>query len=297
MRISQLRDFVAVIQHGSLRAAARAVGVSQPAITKSIRQLEAELQVQLLQRNARGAAPTPAGKAFLARARVVQSELRKAADDLAAFQGGHEGSVAFGIAPQAGARIIPEAVREFRRRFPAAKVRILEGVSTALVPQVRDETLDFSVGMSPTQPLDTALRFRPLVRLPLVVAGRKGHPLRGATSLRELADASWVMFYPLGAGAMLEKAFAGAGAALPKSIVHCESHGMAVALLATTDALGLVTPRMLPEDSRLQMIRLRDAIPAPLLGLYARSDAPFTPAAHAMAQAITAVARRLAKAA
>ena len=79
MRLNQIRDFVEVAKSGSLRAAARAVRVSQPAITKSIRQLESELGVQLLQRNARGAATTPAGKAFLARARVVQAELRKAA--------------------------------------------------------------------------------------------------------------------------------------------------------------------------------------------------------------------------
>lgn len=300
MRITQIRDFVAAVQHGSLRRAARALGVSQPAITKSIRQLESELQVQLLQRNARGAAPTRAGKAFLVRARVVQSELRKASDDLAAFQGGAEGSLAFGMAPQAGALLVPEAMQQFRHRYPAARVRIVEGVSTALLPQVRDETLDFSINMSPAHPLDGALRFKPLMRLPLVIAGRRGHPLRGATTLKELSDASWVMFYPLGVGAMLEKAFTAAGAAMPRSIVHCESYGTALALLAHTDSLGLMAPLMLKEPNgwpRLVPFRIRDSIPAPTMGLYARSDAPLTPAAHAMAQAITAVARRLAKAA
>jgi LysR family transcriptional regulator, regulator of abg operon len=299
VRIQQIRDFVAVVQAGSLRGAARAVGVSQPAITKSMRLLESELQVQLLQRNARGAAPTPAGKAFLARARVVQSELRKASEDLAAFQGGPEGSVAFGIAPHGCALIVPEAVQQFRRRYPAARMRIVEGVSTALVPQVRDETLDFSINMSPASPLDSALRFKPLMRLPLVVAARHGHPLRNATTLRDLAGASWVMFYPLGVGAALEKAFLAASVPMPRSIVQCESYATALALLAYTDALGLISPRMLEEPHgwrRLQPIRIRESVPSPLLGLYTRSDAPLTPAAHAMAQAISASARRLAKA-
>jgi DNA-binding transcriptional LysR family regulator len=297
VRISQIRDFVAVIQHGSLRAAARAVGVSQPGMTKSIRQLEAELQVQLLQRNARGAAATPAGKAFLARARVVQSELRKASDDLAAFQGGAEGSVAFGIAPQGCALIVPEAVQQFRRKYPAARVRIVEGVSTALVPQVRDETLDFSINMSPARPLDSALRFKPLLRLPLVIAARQGHPLRGATSLRELSGASWVMFYPFGVGAALEKAYLAAGVPMPRSIVQCESYATALALIANTDSLGLINQRMLeqPHGWRLQTIRTREPVPPPLLGIYTRNDAPLTPAAQAMAQAIMASARRLAK--
>jgi DNA-binding transcriptional LysR family regulator len=297
MRISQIRDFVAVIQAGSLRAAARHVGISQPAITKSIRQLESELQVQLLQRNARGAVATSAGKAFLTRARAVQGELRKAAEDLEPFRGGAEGTVAMGVSPQVAMLVIPEAMQQFRRRHPKARVRIVEGVNTAFLPLLRDETMDFSMGMSPTQPLDPGLRFKPLLRLPLVVGGRKNHPLRSATSLRELADASWLMFYPLGVGAMLEKAFAQAGLPMPRAIVQCESYATALALLAGTDTLGLVTPRILGAPLGpygIEQIRIREALPAPLLGLYSR-DTPLTPAAAAMAQAVTASARRLAK--
>lgn len=297
MRLNQIRDFVAVIQEGSLRAAARAIGVSQPAITKSVRQLEDELRVQLLQRNARGAVATPAGKTFLARARVVQAELRKVAEDLEPYQGGPHGSVSFGMAPQASMLIVPDAMQQFRNRHAHARVRIIEGVSTALLPLVRDETLDFSVGMSPPQRLHPGVRFRPLVRLPLVVAGRPGHPLLGATSLRELCDASWLMYYPLGAGAMLEKAFASAGLSMPRAIVQCESYATALALLAHSDTLGLITPRIINNrlGPALQQIRIKEAIPAPTLGMYSRSDAPLTATAAAMAQAVTAVARRLAR--
>src|SRR5688572_4235936 len=195
MRLNQIRDFVAVIEAGSLRAAARSLGLSQPAITKSLRQLEEELHVQLLQRNARGAAPTRAGMAFLARARAIQAELRRAEEDLAGFRGGSSGAVAFGIAPAACMLIVPDAVTQFRRRFPHAAVRIVEGVSTALLPQVRDGTLDFLVGQRPLEKPAVPLRFKPLFRTPLVVIGRQGHPLRKARSLRELLDAPWLMFY------------------------------------------------------------------------------------------------------
>jgi LysR family transcriptional regulator, regulator of abg operon len=298
MRINQIRDFLAVIQAGGLRAAARAVGVSQPAITKSIRQLEAELGVQLLQRNARGAVATAAGKTFLARARVVQAELRKALEDLEPFQGGSEGSVAFGIAPQASMLIVPEAMTQFRRRHPTARVRIVEGVNTALLPQVRDETLDFSIAMSPQQRLEPGISFKPLVRLPLVVACRPDHPLAKAASLQELSGASWLMYYPLGSGAMLEKAFAAAAAPMPRAIVQCESYATALALLAKSDTLGLITPPILSAAMgpyRLQTIRIREAIPAPLLGMYSRRDAPFTTVATAMAHSVMASARRLAR--
>jgi len=145
MRLNQIRHFVAVVEAGSLRSAAAKVGVSQPAMSKSIRQLEQELHVQLLQRNARGAALTLAGKTFLARARVIQSELRKADDDLQELRGGERGTVGFGVAPVAGMLIVPEALQHFRRSQPAADVRVVEGASGALILLVRDETLDFCI--------------------------------------------------------------------------------------------------------------------------------------------------------
>lgn len=298
MRLNQIRDFVAVADHGSLRAAARSVGVSQPALTKSIRQLEVELRVQLLQRSSRGVAPTRAGKAFLARARAVRSELRKVEDDLDSLRGGAEGSVAFGIAPAACMLIVPEAMLHFRRQHPHARVRIVEGVNTALLALVRDETLDFTIGQKPTAKLDPALRFRPLFTPKLVVAARAGHPLAQARSLRELKDAQWLMFYAPGTGAMLERVFEQIGVALPHNVVQCESYAAALALMAKTDALGLVIPQLMTEPYAqrfLRRIEIVESVPAPVIGLYARADAHLTRAAAAMAQAVTAVARRLAR--
>lgn len=298
MRLNQIRDFIAVVEAGSMRAAAARIGVSQPAVTKSIRQLENELHTQLLQRNARGAAVTRAGKAFLARARVIQSELRKAQDDLQELRGGEQGSVAFGIAPAACMLIVPEALQLFRRSQPTADVRVIEGASTALVLLVREETLDFCVSQSPNARLDGGLQFKPLFRPPLSVVARRGHPLRGAKSLRQLAGTSWLMFYPRGSGAMLEKMFAAAGLPLPRPVVHCESYATALSLVAKTDVLGLLSPQVVHEpwgQRYLQVIDIQESIPAPLIGLYTRSDAPLTPAAAALAQAVTATARRLAK--
>jgi DNA-binding transcriptional LysR family regulator len=297
LRLAQIHHFVAAVHTGSLRAAAQALGISQPAITKSIRLLEEELHVRLLQRNARGASPTPAGRAFLARARVVQAELRKAADDLEPYRGGPQGTVAMGIAPAACMLVVPDALLQFRRRYPAAGVRIVEGGNTALLPLVRDGTLDFSLGQGTSRKLDAGLRFKPLYRPRLVVVGRQGHPLRAATSLRELGRAQWLMFYPIGTGA-LEATFADAGLPLPAAIVHCESYAAALALLAKTDTLGLLLPQMLTEpyaQRYLQRIPVREQVPSPLVGMYSRADAPLTPAAAEMAQAVSAVARGLAR--
>jgi len=110
MRFTQIRDFLAVAHAASLRAAARRLGISQPAMTKSVRRLEAELSVQLLQRTTRGIVLTPSGRMFLARARVMQSELDKARDELAESE--RQGSVAIGVGPLAATAVV-------RRRLAA----------------------------------------------------------------------------------------------------------------------------------------------------------------------------------
>ena len=142
MRLSRLRDFISIVEAGSIRAAARSRGVSQPTMTKSMRRLEEELRVQLVQRTRQGIVPTIAGRAFLARARAVQAELRKADEELAHLAGERGGTAAFGVSA-AAALLVPGALVRFRRQHPGAYVRIVEGAVPALLPLVRDETLDF----------------------------------------------------------------------------------------------------------------------------------------------------------
>ena len=297
MRLNQIRDLIAASEAGSLRAAARRIGISQPAMSKSLAELEREFQAQLLTRTSRGVALTAAGRAFVARARVVQGELRKVEEDLAALRGGTEGTVAFGIGPALGLPLTPGAMARFRAERPAARVRIREGMRNALLPLVRDETLDFAVTelADATEP---GLHFRPLFRLELAVAARKGHPLARATSLSDLAEAPWLFFYPPGSGGALERTFDAAGLSSPNGVVHCESYITALTLIAQTDLLGLVPPQNIehPVAHRsIQRIAIRESIPRPRIGIFTRADTPLSPTAALMMQALVSVARSRAR--
>jgi LysR family transcriptional regulator, regulator of abg operon len=300
VRLTQIRDFLAVVECGGIRAAARKLGVSQPTITKSIRGLEAELHVQLLGRNTRGIVPTASGRAFFARARVAHTELRKAEEEAAEVGGSSAGSVTFGVGPTFAALIVPEAVARFRRQFPRARVRIVEGLARHLLPSVRDETLDFAMGLRTIAELDPSLRFRPLYRSELVVAARKDHPLRHVRSLAELAAADWLSTSTLDLpGGPAERLFTSAGLPPPRLVVQCESHNTLVALLAGTDLLGLIQRRTLRASGRglLQVIPLADTMPSVTAGIYTRADTPPTRVAAAMVRNVTAVARTLARSA
>jgi LysR family transcriptional regulator of abg operon len=293
MRLNQIRDLIAVSEAGSLRAAARRIGISQPAMSKSLAELEREFQAQLLTRTSRGVALTAAGRAFVARARVVQGELRKVREDLAALSGGTEGTVAFGIGPALGLPLVPGAMVRFRAERPGARVRIREGMRNALLPLVRDETLDFAV-TELAEATEPGIHYRPLFRLELGVAARKGHPLARATSLADLAQAPWLFFYPPGSGGALERAFGAAGLSSPNALVHCESYITALTLIAQTDLLGLVPPEIIEDPIAhpyIQRIPVRESIPRPRIGIFTRADTPLSPTAALMVQALIGVAR------
>jgi DNA-binding transcriptional LysR family regulator len=297
LRLTQIRDFLAVVEAGTIRAAARKLGVSQPTITKSIRGLETDLHVQLLRRSVRGIVLTPSGQAFYARARVVQSELRKAEEEASLPGGPDAGSVAFGIGPAVAILVLPEAVKRFRQQFPAARIRLIEGHANVLLPFVRDETLDFVIGLRGAKPLP-GFAFRALYRSELVVVARKGHPLHNARSIAQLADCDWLstgtMAMP---GGPLERLFASPGLPPPRPVMQCQAYTAIVALLAKTDMLGLMQRRLLAEPFArdvLQAIPVVEPMPSVTPGIYTRADTPLTRVASAMAKAVVAAARELA---
>jgi LysR family transcriptional regulator, regulator of abg operon len=271
--------------------------VSQPTITKSVRSLEGELHLQLFTRNARGIVPTASGRAFFARARVAHAELRKAEEEAAEIGGSSAGWVAFGVGPAFAALIVPQAVVRFRQQFPRARLRIVEGLARNLLPAVRDETLDFALGLKTITTLDAALRFRPLFRSELLVAARKGHPLRLARSLTDLAQADWLAVSTLDLpGGEMERLFVSAGLPPQRPVIQCESHSVLLALLAGTDMIGLMQRRMLKEPFArefLMEIPIVESAPSVTAGIFTRADTPLTRAAAAMARSLTAVARGL----
>jgi len=299
LRLRQIEDFLAVAESGGIRAAARKRGVSQPAITKSVRRLETDLGAQLVQRTPHGVLLTSSGRAFFERVRVAYAELRRAEDEVA--QGAPSvGSVEFGVGPVAGALIVPEAVAAFRKQFPDVHVRILEGLKQ-LGPLVREGTLDFAVGARHHVKSDSALAFRPLFIHQLVVAARKGHPLRNARSLKDLASAEWVnLVPPASAQSPLERTMAAAGMPLPGRAIQCESYHVLVALLTRTDMLGILTARLLGKTlagDALEAIPVAERLPAYTTYLITRVGIPLNRPAAVMAKMVLQAARRLAKAA
>lgn len=294
MQFTQLRNFVAIVDAGSIRASARQLGLSQPAVTKALRALEQELDAALVQRSSRGVVLTAAGKAFLPRAKAVLGELRDAREELARLGGAQDESVRAGVATVIGSWLVPPVLARYRRDRPGTIVRLVEGTQETLLPLLRAGDLDFAVCLRVEPESTRGFTARSLARLRLTVVARKGHPLRQARTLDALRNAHWILSRPRGSGGILEQAFQAAGLALPPSATECDSQAIKLALLAGSDALGVMAKPMLAEPAvaaLLEEIPLATPLPLMTFSLYSRADARPSPAARAFATAVASQAR------
>ena len=303
MRLQAIEQFIAVVDAGSIRGAARQLDMSQPALTRALQQLEVELGVQLMDRSGRGVTPTAAGSAFLSRARVAEAELRKAAEEAKNTVGDSTRLLALGVSPVGASLLLPELAITLRKLHPATRIRILETTPSALLSLVRDEVMDVAVTQRTRIHLDAGLDYRPLAEVQMRIAVRPGHPLlnqhkKSAYSLADIVGAPWLyMTAHDSSDDIVSRSFIASGLPVPLPAVHCGSYFVALELIASTDMLGVLPPALL--RTCMQSGQLRELVLAqPLipiqLGLYTRSGSPPTAPAKSAAAAIVSIAKRIA---
>ena len=179
MKLNQLRDVAAVAEQGSIRAAARSLGLAQPALTRSIHELEHELGVPLFERRARGVSPTPVGEVFIRRANAILGDVRRAREEVDQIQGGVGGSLVAGLSIAAHVALLPQSLRRFRRRYPDVRLRVIEGFFPTLEAGLKDGSVDFYVGPRPDQAPSPELSQEILFENLRIILARKDHPLAG----------------------------------------------------------------------------------------------------------------------
>lgn len=284
MKLHHLRDVIAVAERGSLRAAARHLGVAQPSLTRSIRELERELGTALFERQATGMTVTAIGRAFIQRASAVQGELRRARDEVAQMQGQAQGSVKVCLSSVPHIALLPEALRPFRSRFPHVHLDIAEGVFPTIEADLRNGSLDCYVGPPPAQPAAEGLLVEKLFDNTRVIVCRKGHPLAKARSLKELADAEWVTAsITYRAEEELGPLFAQHGLPAPKLVMQARSSLTFIVTLPHSDLLMILPIQWISSPlirDAIQVINLAEPLPTPPICIVRRAGLPLTPAAE-----------------
>lgn len=193
MTLQQLRDLLAVVSHGGYRAAARAMDVSQAGLTKSLSRLEEEYAVSLLQRTAKGVVLTPEGEKFVAQARAVLLEVDRTEEWLRGLGKSTAVQVRLGVSIDPSLSLAPAVLKDFRATFPQATIHITQRSSSELLNAIRDNRLDLAVTRLPDTLEEGDLRVEVLYDAAAAIMARKGHPLRHARSVQDLAESEWVV--------------------------------------------------------------------------------------------------------
>lgn len=283
MKLNQLRDFQAIADTGSLRAAARALGLAQPAITRSIQDLEHDLGAQLFVRSARGVKLTPIGESFLVRARKILGEVRRGKEEVTQLQGRLEGTLVASFSIAGHMAILGPVLRRFRQRYPKVRLRIIEGLLPALESDLIAGNVDFYVG-----PIEGAARLAELQISKIcdnlrIVVGREGHPMSGARHLSDLRDAEWLATSTIADEQdELLPLFAARNLPPPNLVCRCESALSILSVLINTDMLAMVPQQWLQSDrfrGILATIPIEEAFPAPPIMLAHGAGLGLTPAA------------------
>lgn len=173
--LTELRAFVAVSELASFRAAAEAIHLSQPALSRRIGKLERTLGVKLLERTTRRVAPTLAGREFARTARALLSEFDGALLAMREVGATPSGEITLACVSSAVQYFLPEVVKTFHARHPRIRVRILDDPANEVLSTVLRSEADFGVNFIGTQ--EPEIDFRPILEEPFVLACRDDHRL------------------------------------------------------------------------------------------------------------------------
>jgi LysR family transcriptional regulator, regulator of abg operon len=242
MKLSSLQALVAAIQEGSIRAAARRLGLSQPALTKALRELEREVAAPLLQRSRAGVVASPEGRALYESALRVTRDLQGAVEQIGQLGGRMVGEIKVGAVPQALLLLLPEALRTFCRDFPQIRLRLTEELYVAQLAKLRDGEVDLLVGPIPEGFAPGEFIAQPLIPLRLAVVARNGSRFAQARSLRELAElqAKWVYTSASGAAGYVQSLFRHHGLEPPPPLAVTNSTLALAAMVTGADCVGLM---------------------------------------------------------
>jgi LysR family transcriptional regulator of gallate degradation len=241
----QLANLMSIAEHGSFNRAAAARGMSQPALSNSIAQLERRLGVEVLSRTRRGSELTDMGRILLRGAETIDAVLAQTSEEVRLKRVGVEGPLRIGVVPSVTLKLMPDVFALLLRRHPSIELTFTEGLDDQLLPSLQAGQLDLVVGpLAGVFPAPTDVVEDALFDDPFSIGVGPEHPLRnrGSLTLAELRDAPWVLPLPGNSYRRhIEALFMTAGVPWPSNCVMTSSLTLVESIVAQTDRVTIIT--------------------------------------------------------
>jgi DNA-binding transcriptional LysR family regulator len=259
LKLRHLILITTIAERGSLVAAAEALHVTQPVVTRGLRDAETAVGVELFERGPRGVRPTPYGEIMIDHALSALANLRNAGTQIQELQRVGVRPVHAGTNLAAAMSLLPRALVTLKQAHPHLSVTVTEGQPDALTAMLLRRDLDLVVGRIHSGKRPEALRHIRLYDEPVRIAARKDHPVfdEDITSLRELVDRPWIL--PSHEGRLredLDELFEREGLALPRNIIECSAIPTVREILLETDSVAPLPLVVAARDRRLDVLPL-----------------------------------------
>lgn len=284
MNLRLLRYFVACVENRTMHAAAQVVHISQPALSKAIAELEADLGVTLLDRMPRGVAPTPYGDMLFRYAKMIDSDVRRAVAEIDAMRGATRGRIVVGVIPTMTS-LVGEVARNVLDLHPGLRLNLRVAFSVELVPALLEGELDVALVLLPAAEPPPGLAFEPLIQARPVVVVRKGHPLsrRSQLSLEALSQHPWLIpDFPASHKECVHRAYLDAGLPPPITAISVSTAVLFEQLVSRSDLISVVPSTLLNArvDSGLTALSTDFSFPSEQVGLAFRDRSVLLPGAR-----------------
>jgi DNA-binding transcriptional LysR family regulator len=301
LKLHDVRVLMSVVEAGSMAKAAVRLGTSQPAISRSVADLEHTLGVRLLERSAWGVKPTQYGQAIIRRGVAVFAELRQGVKDIEFLADPTAGELRVGCPEAIAAGPVLTVINRLTRRHPRIGFHVATGSAPSIHRALMDRTIEVAITRV-AAPLDeTVLRVETLFDDALAVAAGARNPLtqRRRIELAELVDERWVMPLPDSfTTALATEAFRDCGLDLPHVTVVTPSQNLRNRLLTTGGFLtfihgfALAVPGKLPTIRPLPVAMPKTRRPIAIITLKSRT---LSPLAESFIDNMRSIAKPLAK--
>lgn len=233
--------FQAIARCGSLSEAASTLNMTQPAVTKALKRLEAQIGVKLFERHARGVSLTPAGSVVLPYAELLGSELRALDERFMASRGMGRTTLRLGVLGAIAASILPAAISRLLALAPEISVKVVEGIDDVLLAALLANEIDLAITGRGEMSGDVRIAHEDEFGDVLSIVASRNHPLasRATVELADTLDYPWVL-PPSHVAPVVElrRRFLEAGLPPPEAKIETRSTSVIHALVACTDFLS-----------------------------------------------------------
>ena len=301
MKLHDLHVLMAVVQAGSMNKAAALLRTTQPAVSRSITELERTMGVRLLDRNPRGIEPTKCGRALLDGGSAMFDELRLAVKNIESLSDPAAGEVGIACNPILATSFLSAVVDRMSRRYPRITFRVLVKQADLLKRELSDRNVDLLVARRLGNLEDERLDFEFLFEEAYVIAAGAQNPLvrRRRIELAELVNECWALppqEQVLGLVAM--KVFRDSGIGYPLATVITAAPDMRISLLATGRFLSIFNDLVLKFPTgrpEIKVLPVKVTVPPVSVGIITLKNRTLSPVARLFVEHARELAKPLAK--